>query len=150
MHAVIILLTGVAASVIHLNLHIRCVSSQSKTPRPIQSNRLPLLSRLPLFFELYIEGGEGVAVMHYRVGRVMKPEDICQPTPSRPVLTFIADDCKGNAFTLSISLIITHLKRFAFYVFISHKVEVMCWFQPWFSARGQGSPPMGTILWQAR
>lgn len=140
MHAVIILLTGVAASVIHLNLHIRRVSSQSKTPRPIQSNRLPLLSRLPLFLELYIEGGEGVAVMRYHVWKSHEARGeqqsvpftcslsahICQPTPSRPVLTFITDDCKGNAFTLSISLIITHLKRFAFYVFISHKVEAMC------------------------
>lgn len=87
--------------------------------------------------------------MRYHVGRVMKPEAnitasqrqrksrACPshaPSPhtsARPhhpvlLLTFIADDCSGNAFTLSTSLVITHLKRFAFYVFISHKVEAVC------------------------
>lgn len=111
---------------------------------------LPFLSWLPFFSVLYIEGVEGVAVMRYRVGRVIKPEAniaasqsrrksrACpshapsphtSASPHRPVLllTFIADDCSlgggVDAFTLSTSLIITHLKRFAFYVFISHKVE---------------------------
>lgn len=174
MHAVIILLTVVAASVIHLNLHIRCVSSQSKTSRPIQSNHLPLLSWFPLFSQLYIKGGEGVAVMRYHVGRVMKPETntaanqrrrksrACRALHMLPLHTHLSAHttrpaadfhCRwlfGDCFHTKYISHHHSLKRFEFYVFNSHKVEAMCWFQPRFAARGCGSPPVGTILWQAR
>lgn len=134
-----------AASVTHLTLHIRQVSSQR---RPGQVKVTVYRYSHLLFSELHIEGGESVAVVRYHFGRVTKPEANIAPSqrrrrsgacpshapsphtsasPHRPVLllTLVADDCMGNAFTLSTSFIIIHFKSFTFDVFLS-QVEAMC------------------------
>lgn len=121
-----------ATAVNRPNVHITRVSSQPKTPPTIQSPRPPVPSWLPLVPDICGDGGGGFPIMHQRGGRVVKPEaeeeeeeeeeqsvpftcslaHICQPThpssaPPPPILllTFIADECWGGAFTLRTSLI---------------------------------------------